>query len=205
MSMVFGLDHNTALYLPANNRVGHPRVFEDLIHFGTLLWIDLEHAAKNMTAFAGQQAKDTPRAANHFFLFGRGGSKGSISSGWFLLLVGLDVFVSGGAIRLFVSECSGVEVSCGCICQGRSRGSRWKREFLWIVTRRRLGGEELKRAVAHPRHLPGEAAEGHAAVNDGERPNVDGLGVVFPFIVDLGGEIGIRSNDTLLMLAFCWP
>lgn len=52
-------------------------------------------------------------------------------------------------------------------------------------------GEKFVGVVGHAGHFPGEAAEGHAAEDDGEGPDVGGLGVVFSFVVDFGGEVGI--------------
>lgn len=51
-------------------------------------------------------------------------------------------------------------------------------------TGRRGRGEQLVTNVGLAGHFPGEAAQGHAAVDDGNRPDVDGLRIVLVVVVD---------------------
>lgn len=58
------------------------------------------------------------------------------------------------------------------------------------------GDEESVRVIADTGLLPGKSAQGHAAEDDGQRPDVRGAGIIFLFIVHLWSQIGIRADDT---------
>ena len=58
-----------------------------------------------------------------------------------------------------------------------------------------LRDEETVRVVRDSGRFPREAPEGHAAEDDGERPNIRGLRVVFWLIIDFWCKVWIRAND----------
>lgn len=66
------------------------------------------------------------------------------------------------------------------------------------MTRGRGGSKKLVRVVLQARLLPGKAAQGHAAKDDGQRPNIGGAGIIFLFIVDFRCEVRIRADDSWL-------
>ncbi len=82
MGMVLGTQHLPAL-LPANDRVRHPRVVQDIGHRSARLGIELQHPPNDMPALPRKQPQDAPRAANHLLLFRcRGLRVAVLARGW---------------------------------------------------------------------------------------------------------------------------
>lgn len=56
---------------------------------------------------------------------------------------------------------------------------------------RRSGNEQAIGVVRGARLLPREAAQGHAAEDDRQRPNIRGTGVIFLLVIYLGSEVWV--------------
>ena len=58
----------------------------------------------------------------------------------------------------------------------------------------RLSGEQLVRIIRHPRDLPRETLQGHATVDDGQRPDIRRLWIVLIVVKHLRCQVWIRSH-----------
>lgn len=175
MRVIISINHLPRSNLPTNNCIRHPRVLQNLAHLSARFWVEIEHAPNDMPAFPGQQSKDTPRAADDFLLFA------AVLARRPLLL----------ALGLFRRRLSFDKSSLRRVVQSGHGCGWWKNELLRVVTRRWIGSKELERAIGKTGKLPGEASERHAAVDDGQRPDIHRLWVVLLFVVDLRRKIWI--------------
>lgn len=84
MLVVSSGHHVSVIHLLADDRVCHPRLFQNLTHPSTSFGIDVQHAMNDVPTFSGEQTKNSPRTSDDLLFVGCNVDAGD----WELFLLG---------------------------------------------------------------------------------------------------------------------
>lgn len=192
MFVVTSGDHVSIIHLLADDRVCDPWLVQNLTHPSSGLWVYVQHAMDDVTTFSREQAENSPWPSDDLSFVGSDVD----SWNWELFLLGYGDIRILPLVRVVAARLRIIIRQKLPSSHGRQViGGFGSQQFAGVMSRSWVGCEELVRVVRHAGDLPGEAAQGHAAEDDGERPNVDLLGIVLFGVVHLGGQIWVGTNN----------